>query len=370
MGDKLDCVVDASTGEVHAAHFFITTMGDSSYPFVEAFADETQMNWLQGHIDAFQWYGGIPRILVPDNCKTAVNKAKYYDPTINAGYLELSRHYDVAILPARVRKPRDKCTVESGVGWLETWLLEWLKQNTYFSFEALNHDVKERLKELSIHPFKKRPGSRKSVYEELDKPAMRHLPSISFEVFETKGVKVPNNYHVEWKGFYYSVPYQLYKHSVIMHIGVKTIAVYNENHQRVALHVRKYSGRRYSTLDEHMPEHHKYQNRFNRYDGAYYRVRAKSIGKNVFLLIDNMLTATSIEEQAYRSCMGLIQSVNKYGDERLEAACAKALALNSPTYTTVMNILKNGQDKKTIIKIHDADTPIPRHENLRTAEWN
>jgi hypothetical protein len=208
------------------------------------------------------------------------------------------------------------------------------------------------------------------VYEELDKPAMRHLPSISFEVFETKGVKVPNNYHVEWKGFYYSVPYQLYKHSVIMHIGVKTIAVYNENHQRVALHVRKYSGRRYSTLDEHMPEHHKYQNRFNRYDGAYYRVRAKSIGKNVFLLIDNMLTATSIEEQAYRSCMGLIQSVNKYGDERLEAACAKALALNSPTYTTVMNILKNGQDKKTIIKIHDADTPIPRHENLRTAEWN
>jgi transposase len=160
MGDRLDCVVDSSTGEIHAAHFFITTVGDSSYPFVEAFPDETQMNWLQGHIDAFKWYGAIPRVLVPDNCKTAVNKAKYYDPTINTGYLELSRHYDVAIIPARVRRPRDKASVESGVGWLETWLLEWLKQKTYYSFEALNYDIKERLKELCKRPFQKRPGSR------------------------------------------------------------------------------------------------------------------------------------------------------------------------------------------------------------------
>lgn len=370
IGDKLDCVVDASTGEIHTAHFFVTTLGDSSFPFVEAFPDETQINWLQGHIDAFHWYGALPRILVPDNCKTAINKAKYYDPTINASYLELSRYYNVAIIPARVRKPRDKATVESGVGWLETWLLEWLSQNTYFSFEALNHDIKERIQKLSKRPFQKRPGSRKSVYDELDKPAMRPLPSTRFEVFETKETKVPSNYHVEWEGFYYSVPYQLYKQPVKMHIHAKTIAIYNENHERVALHARKYSGKRYVTIDEHMPENHKHQKQFNHYDGSYYRFRANAIGSNAFIVIDMMLTATPIEEQAYRSCMGLIQSVHKYGDARVEGACKKALALHSANYTTVINILKNGQDKQLITNISDADTPTPQHENLRTAEWS
>ena len=136
IGDTLPCVVDYTTGEIHEAHFFVTTLGDSSFPFVEAFPDETQMHWNQGHIDAFEWYGGLPRILVPDNCKTAVVHTSLYDPQLNHAYRDLARHYQVAIIPARVRKPKDKASVESGVGWLETWLLEWLKNKIYYSFEC------------------------------------------------------------------------------------------------------------------------------------------------------------------------------------------------------------------------------------------
>ena len=329
----------------------------------------TQINWLQGHIDAFQWYGALPRILVPDNCKTSTIKAKFYDPTINAGYLDLSRHYEVAIIPARVRKPRDKPSVESGVGWLETWLLEWLKSRTYFSFAALNHDIRERMQELSQRPFQKREGSRKSLYDVLDKPMMRPLPHAKFEVFETKLIAhVPSNYHVEWDGFYYSVPYQYYKEPVKVHIYAKTVAIFNQNRERIALHERRYSGKRYVTITEHMPVNHQYQKQFNNYDGSYYRLRANQIGTNTFQVVDKMLTASPIEEQGYRSCMGLIQCIHKYGDMRIEAACKKALDLNSPYYTTIINILKNGQDKKQETSC-TANVPTPYHENLRTAEW-
>lgn len=368
-GDTLDCVVDTSTGEVKTAYFFITTLGDSSYPFVEAFPDMTQINWLQGHIDAFQWYGALPRILVPDNCKTATIRAKFYDPTINSGYLELSRHYGVAVIPARVRKPRDKPSVESGVGWLETWLLEWIKTRTYFSFAALNHDIRERVQELSLRLFQKRNGSRRSIYETLDKPVMRPLPHVKFEVFETKNIpSVPSNYHVEWQGFYYSVPYQYFKEPVRIHVYSKTVAIYNQNRERIALHERRYSGKRYVSITEHMPANHQYQRQFNHYDGHYYRMRAKQIGSNTSAVVERMLTVSPIEEQGYRSCMGLIQSVHKYGDARVEAACRKALELHSTYYTTIINILKNGQDKQQETG-STANIPTPYHENLRTAEW-
>ena len=137
VGDKLPCVVDTETGEAIEAHFFVTTLGDGSYPFVEAFPNENQLSWNQGHIDALEWYGGVPRIFVPDNCKTAVIHTSMYDPEINHAYRDLARHYGAAIIPARVRKPKDKGSVESGVGWLETWLLGWLDDRIYTSFETL-----------------------------------------------------------------------------------------------------------------------------------------------------------------------------------------------------------------------------------------
>lgn len=370
IGDKLPCVVDHDTGEVREAHFFVTTLGDGSYPFVEAFPDETQLNWNQGHIDALEWYGGLPRIFVPDNCKTAVVHTNLYDPELNHAYRELARHYGIAIIPARIIKPKDKASVESSVGWLETWLLEWLKDKLYFSFEALNHDIRERVIELSKRNFKHREGSRESVFLALDKPCLRPLPAEPFESFLTKMItRVPNNYHIEYDGFYYSVPYKYYSQPAVMHIFAKKIEVYTKDGERIAIHQRHFSGRRYVTDSEHMPENHKAVVAFRSFDGKYYRTKAALIGPSTGTFVKTLLEKADFEEQAYKSCMAVINFPKTYGDARVESACTKALSLNSVSYTTLKNILKNGQDTQPATTNADAETPTPYHENLRVGEW-
>ncbi len=371
IGDTLPCVTDYETGQVQDAHFFVTTLGDGSYPFVEAFPDETQLNWNQGHIDALEWYGGLPRIFVPDNCKTAVMHTSLYDPEINHAYRELARHYGIAIIPARIVKPKDKASVESSVGWLETWLLEWLKKELYFSFDALNHDIRERVLELSERNFKHREGSRKSVFLALDKPCLRPLPKDPFESFTTRLInKVPNNYHIEHAGFYYSVPYQYYNQSVVMHIFAKKIEIFTKSGNRIAIHQKRFNGRRYVTNTEHMPDNHREVVAFRSYDGQYYRNKALSIGSFTGFFVNALLENADFEEQAYRSCMAVINFSRTYGNARVEKACQKAVELNSVTYTTLKNILKNGQESQpATVMGTDADTPTPYHENLRVGEW-
>lgn len=371
IGDTLPCVTDYETGEIHNAHFFVTTLGDGSYPFVEAFPDETQLNWNQGHIDALEWYGGLPRVFVPDNCKTAVVHTNLYSPEINHAYRDLARHYGIAIIPARIVKPRDKASVESSVGWLETWLLEWLKDKIYFSFEALNHDIRERVLELSQRGFKHREGSRESVFLALDKPCLRPLPKDKFDSYITKAVnRVPNNYHVEWDKFYYSVPHQYYDQPVVIHAFAKKIEIYTPNGDRIAIYPRRFSGKRYVTTTEHMPEHHQAVVRFRGYDGAYYRRKASDIGHYTGRFVNALLENVDFEEQAYKSCMGVINFSRTYGNARVDKACEKAITLDSVTYTTLRNILKNGQESQpATTNSSDADTPTPYHENLRVGEW-
>lgn len=369
-GDTLPCVVDYDTGEAHEAHFFVTTLGDGSYPFVEAFPDETQLNWNQGHIDAIEWYGGLPRIFVPDNCKTAVIHTNLYDPELNHAYRDLARHYEIAIIPARVVRPRDKATVESGVGWLETWLLEWLKGKLYFSFEALNHDIRERVLELARRPFKHREGSRESVYLALDKPCLRPIPKDTFESYITKPVKsISNNYHVEYGGFYYSVPYRYYKKPAVMHVFARKIEIFTKEGERIAIHQRRFTGKRYVTITEHMPANHQAVVAFRSYDGTYYRSKAYAIGPSTGTFVKTLLEKADFEEQAYKSCMGILNFTRTYGNARVERACEKAIALHSVTYTTLKNILKNGQESQPATVNADADTPTPYHENLRVGEW-
>ena len=370
VGDKLPCVVDYDTGELHEAHFFVTTLGDGSYPFVEAFPDETQLNWNQGHIDALEWYGGLPKIFVPDNCKTAVVHTNLYDPELNHAYRELARHYAIAIIPARILKPRDKPSVESGVGWLETWLLEWLKDKLYYSFAALNNDIRERVRDLGKRRFKHREGSRESVFLALDKPCLRPLPKEPFESFITKIVnRVPNNYHLEYEGFYYSVPHRYYNQSVVMHVFAKKIEVFTREGERIAIHQRHFNGRRYVTIPEHMPENHKVVTEARSFDGKYYRSKAYTIGNNTGEFVNTLLEKVDFEEQAYRSCLAVINFTKTYGNARVDRACAKAISLNSVTYTTLKNILKNGQDILPATINADAETPTPYHDNLRVGEW-
>ncbi len=371
MGDTLPSVTDYDTGEIHEVHFFVTTLGDGSYPFVEAFPDESQLYWNQGHIDALEWYGGVPRVFVPDNCKTAVVHTSLYDPTINHAYCELARHYGVAIIPARIVKPRDKASVESSVGWLETWLLEWLKNKIYFSFEALNHDIRGRVIELSKRNFKHRTGSRESVFLALDKPLLRPLPKDPFESFTTKKVnKVPSNYHVEYDKFYYSVPYRYYSQTVVMHVFAKKVEIFDANNERIAIHQRRFNGKRYVTNPEHMPDNHKAVVMLRSLDGRYYRSKAAAIGVFTARFVSLLLDKVDFEEQAYKSCMAIINFPSTYGNARVEKACEKAINLNSVSYTTLKNILKNGQEYlSSNTNGSDADTPTPYHENLRVGEW-
>ena len=211
MGDKLECVLDSGTGEYLKAHFFVATLGDSGYPTVIAYPNEKQESWINAHVQTFNRIGGVPLIVIPDNCKTAVTKPNYYDPELNKTYYDLSLYYNVAIIPARVKEPQDKGQVEGSIGWLETWLLEWLRGKTFSSFTELNAEIKKRITELVKRPFQKRAGSRESVFLEIDKPALRPLPPMPYEIPIYKELKVPSNYHVEFEGFYYSVPYAYYK---------------------------------------------------------------------------------------------------------------------------------------------------------------
>lgn len=364
MGDTLPCVTDSLTGEVMRAHFFVATLGDSNYPYVEAFPDERLDKWLLAHVHTLKHIGGVPRVIVPDNLKAGVQKPQYYDPKLNPSYWDFAKHYDVAVIPARVRRPQDKGAVEGCVGWLETWLLEWLRGKQYFSFEALNADIRQRLAELSDRPYQKRAGSRSSIFEAVDQPALRPLPATHYDYAEYAVRRVPDSYHVEWEGFYYSVPHTLHRQKVTLRVTAEIVEIINENRERVAMHPRRSLGSRYVTNMAHMPEKHRIMAQLNRFDGQRYRTWAKTIGDNTFFVIDTLLKAQHVEETAYRSCMGILQCAKRYGDSRLEAACRKAKAMHACSYTTVTNILKHGLDTAPV---ENGAKPTPNHENLRGA---
>jgi len=359
VGDTLDCVTNAGTGELRTAHFFVSTLGYSGYPYVEAFPDEEEKSWLTAHIHALEYIGGAPRVVVPDNVKTAVTKPNYYDPTLNPAYLDWARHYGVAVVPARVRKPKDKAIVEGSVGWLETWLLEWLRGQRFFSFDELNREIVKRVKVLADRPFQKRPGSRTKDFEEIDRPVLLPLPKARFEQAQYLTRHVPDNYHVEFEGFYYSVPYAFFRQEVTIRATAAMIEIISGGRERIALHQRRYSGKRYVTQPEHMPENHRRQQENSNRTGRDYLEWAATIGGSTKEVISRMLKAQEFEVTAFRSCMGVLQYAKKFNPEKLEKACSQALQMGSPCYTTVKNLLLSPPPEKHPPKL------LPFHENLR-----
>jgi len=370
-GDKLEILCDRQTGELSKVHFFVTTLGFSGYPYCEAFADEKMPSWIAGHIHALEYYGGIPRILIPDNCKTATSRANYYDPEINKTYQEFSEHYGVAIVPARVAEPQDKPVVEASVGWLETWLLGRLRNKVFFTLAELNEHIATLVWELVNRSFQKRSGSRYSNFMEVDRPALRQLPASRFAQPDWKEFTVPDNYHIPYVDHYYSVPYLYHRQRVAVRATSTMIEIFRNN-LRICSHVRSYSKRaneRYVTDPEHMPESHRKYQEFRQWDGERYRSWSMSMGENTGYVVDQMLRAKMFEEQAYKACMGVLQLGSHYGNLRLEAACAKARAMNSCSFSTIQNILKNGQDKVIELNYATDSVPVSHHENERGASY-
>jgi len=369
-GDTLKCVFDSQKGKLLKTYFFVSTLGVSGYPYCEATTNMDQFSFNNAHVNALKWYGALPKIIVPDNCQTAVTRASMWDPKLNRAYLELAQHYKVAIHPARVRKPKDKASVETTVKWLETWLLEFLKDTgPFYSLNELNEVIKRRLKELVNRNYTestRKNETRLSLYQKVDLPAMRALAKSHMEIYDFKRGTVPDYYHAMYDSFYYSIPYYLFKKPYTLHAFQNRIQIFVGNEQ-VALHQRKYSGKRYVTKTEHMPEKDKYYLSLGQKDGNYYRRWASNYSQECRDVIESILSSFDYEPQGYKSCLGILMLAKKYSIQTLNAACSKALELNSPSYTTVSRLLKtNAQFIQTSVC---ANETVPEPEDLRTKQW-
>ena len=337
-------LIDPDTGEIINAYIFVGVMTYSQYAYVEAFLDVKQASWINAHIHMYEYFNGVARILVPDNCKTAViHNGGWNDQQINAVYQEMAEHYGTAIIPARVRSPKDKPNAEGTVGNISTWITAALRNEQFFSLHELNQAIKEKLEVFNHKPFQKKEGSRYELFRHEELPLLTPLPATRYELADWKQATVLFNYHISIDGMLYSVPYEYIKKKVDVRVTDKTIEIFY-NHNRIASHMRKYGRKgQYSTIVEHMPEDHQ---KYLEWDGKRFRKWAMQIGDNTYKVIDSLLLSKQVEQQTYRSCMGLLKLADKYSVERLEAACKKALSYTaSPSYKSIKNILVASKDK-------------------------
>jgi len=249
-------IVNPDTGECRQAQVFVAVLGASNYTFACASWSQKQADWLQAHVKAFEYFGGVPELIVPDNLKSAVRKTHRYDPDINPSYQQLASHYQCAIVPARPYKPKDKAKAEVAVQIVERWIMARLRHQTFFTLASLNQAIAELLEDLNQRPFKKLPGTRRSQFEQLDKPALRALPAQPYRYAHIKKARVHIDYHIEYDKHYYSVPHPLVKQEVEVQATDRTVAIYRYG-QRIASHARSYRQGAHTTCQEHMPHAHR-----------------------------------------------------------------------------------------------------------------
>jgi len=337
-------IIDPDTGEITNAFIFVGVMTYSQYAYVEAFINEKQQAWITAHVHMYEYFGGVAKILVPDNCKTAVvHNGGWYNQQINTVYHEMAEHYGTAIIPARVRAPKDKPNAEGSVGNISTWITAALRNEQFFSLGELNRAIREKLEAFNANLFQKKEGSRFSLFHDEEQPLLAPLPATPYELAEWKQATVQFNYHISLEGMLYSIPYEYIKRKVDVRVTDKTIEVFY-NHNRIASH-RRLHGRKgqYSTILEHMPEDHQ---KYLEWNGDRFRKWAERIGTNTYKVTNAILTSNRVEQQSYKSCMGLLKLADKYSVERLEAACERALTYTAtPSYKSIKNILTTGQDK-------------------------
>ena len=357
-------VIDPETGEARAAQIFVAVMGASNYTYAEASFSQRLVDWIGAHVRAMTFLGAVPEIVVPDNLKSAVSRAHRYEPQLNRTYQEWSEYYGVGILPARQARPRDKAKAEQGVLLVERWILARLRNRQFFSLAELNAEIARLLERLNDRPFKKLPGSRRSLYESLDRPAMRPLPAKPYEFAEWKPVRVHIDYHVEVDGHYYSVPYQLVGQELDARFTANTVEVFHKR-QRVASHRRAYRRGRHTTVAQHMPSSHRAHAEWT----PQRLVRwAEKSGPAIAELVQNVLATRVHPQHGFRSCLGIMRLGERYGDGRLEAACRRALALGTHAYKSIESILKNGLDKKPL-PTPTPEAPVIEHPNLRGPDY-
>jgi transposase len=353
-------VVDRMTGEIREAQIFVAVLGASNYTYAEATWTQGLPDWIGSHLRTFAFLDGVPELVVPDNLRAGVTKAHRYEPDANPTYQDMASHYGVAVLPARVRRPRDKAKVEAGVLVVERWILAALRHRSFFSLAEVNALIRELLEKLNARPFKKLPGCRRAQFEVLDKPALQPLPVEPYVYAEWKKARVHIDYHVAVDGHYYSVPHALIKKQLDVRITQNTIECFYRG-SRVASHRRAHQKGRHTTVSAHMPESHRQAGDWSPERLANW---AAKTGPATEKLIMTILTSRKHPQQAYRSCLGVLRLGKAYGDDRLEAACRRALTLGSHSYKSIESILKHHLDDKPLAEQQELVLPED-HDNIR-----
>jgi transposase len=356
-------IVDADTGEIRAAYLFVAVLGASSYTYAEATLSQDADAFLSAHCRAFAFLGGVPEILVPDNLKTGVNRPHRYEPEIAAGYADLAAHYNTAIIPARVRKPRDKAKVEAGVLHAYRHILAPLRNRVFFSLGELNEAIRTRVEVLNERPFKKMSGSRKSVFVELDSPALIPLPAEPYVHRTRKSARVHIDYHVELAGHLYSVPHHLVRERVDLVFTDSVVEVFFDGH-RVASHVRSHARGRATTDTAHMPSSHR---EVASWTPERIEAWARQTGPATEALVTAIMSSRDHPELGFRSCLGILRLSKTHGEGRLEAACTRALSCGARSYKSVKSILDRRLDQVPICQ--DTPSPAPLHDNVRGAAY-
>jgi transposase len=361
-------VTDLASGEVRAAQIFVAVLGASNFTYAEATWSQTLPDWIGAHGRALTFFGGVPKIIVPDNLKAGVSKACFFEPGLNRTYADMAAHYGAAIVPARPRKPRDKAKVEVAVQLVERWILARLRHRRFFSLADLNHAIRTLVDELDRKPSRHLGASRRALFQQIDQPALRPLPAEPYEYAEWKECRVGIDYHVEIDKHYYSVPHSLIRQPITARITTKTVELFHRG-KRVATHLRAYAPRRHTTVAEHMPSAHR---RYAGWTQERLRRDAADIGPDTALLIETILEKKPHPEQGFRACLGIVRLLKPYGRERLEAACSRALAIGALSYTSVASILRNHLDRRHKPAPNPSgavDGPVLEHANLRGPDY-
>lgn len=367
-GQTMPVVIDNRTGEIRDAQIFVATLGASNFTYAEATWTQTLSDWIHSHVRAFEFFQGCPELLVPDNLLSGVRKSHLYEPDINATYQAMAEHYGVVIIPARVRTPKDKSKVENGVQQTERMILAALRNRIFFSLIELNNAIRSLLENLNKRPFQKLPGSRLSQFLEIDKPALKPLPALRYEYAEWKKVKAGFNYHIEVSGHHYSVPFTLVTKELHVRYDTKIVEVFHEN-KRVASHIRNYVSHGYTTQTAHMPKKHQHHVEWTPERIASW---AKKMGVSTEKFVEALMTSRAHPQQGFRSCLGVLRLAKRYGAERLESACERALVIGAYSFKSVESILKNNLDQNPLPANSTPlnDKPIPDvHENVRGKDY-
>ena len=359
--------VDKTTGEVQHAQIFVAVLGASNYTFIEATADQSLISWVSSHVHAFEFFDGVTVCLVPDNLRSGITKSHLYDPDVNRTYQELADHYDVAVVPARARTPKDKSKVEVGVQGIQRWILAPLRDVTFFSVHDINEAIRPLLQAYNQRDFYELEGTRLSQYLEVDKPALKPLPVRPYGYAEWKKARAGIDYHIAVYKHYYSVPYRYLKENIDVRFTLTTIECFHKG-TRIAIHQRSYKPG-HSTIHEHMPRSHQ---DYAEWTPERMHTWANSIGPNTGQLIKALTEMHKIPEQSYRSCLGILRMGKIYGNERLENAAIRGLHIGAIRYKNIESILKSGLDQQPLPQL--AGEPMPAeptrlHDNIRGSKY-